>query len=196
MPTGVSLRDADERLFGAAERVLLRDGPSGLTSRAVTDEAGVAKGVLHRHFADFDDFLAGLVHDRAARLDVPATALLALAGTGTVAGNLAVAVTEALGPVAMAMLALVTFRDELRHRLRETWPAGLPLIAEIVGMVRAYLLAEQELGRVAADADAGMLSPMLIGSVHLLLADRTGEPPVPDAVRALMEGVLASATRR
>jgi AcrR family transcriptional regulator len=195
MPTGVSLRDAHERLFGAAERVLLRDGPSGLTSRAVTDEAGVAKGVLHRHFTDFDNFLAGLVHDRAARLDVSAAALLALAGTGTVAGNLAAAVTEALGPVAMAMLALVTFRDELRHRLRETWPAGLPLIAEIVGMVRAYLIAEQELGRVAADADAGMLSPMLIGSVHLLLADRTGEPPAPDAVRALIEGVLVGATR-
>ena len=57
MPTGIALQDARERLFAAAERILLRDGPSGLTSRAVTDEAGVAKGVLHRHFADFDDFL-------------------------------------------------------------------------------------------------------------------------------------------
>jgi AcrR family transcriptional regulator len=54
VPTGVALRDVREQLFGAAERVLLRDGPSALTSRAVTDEAGVAKGVLHRHFADFD----------------------------------------------------------------------------------------------------------------------------------------------
>jgi AcrR family transcriptional regulator len=190
MPTGVILRDARERLFEAAERVLVRDGPSGLTSRAVTDEAGVAKGVLHRHFADFDDFLAGLVHDRATRLEMSTAALLALAGTGSVAGNLAEAVTAALGPVAVAMLALVTFRDDLRHRLRETWPVGLPLIAEIVRMVSAYLLAEQSLGRIAADADAGMLSPMLIGSVHLLLADRTGEPPAPDAVRALVEGVL------
>ena len=195
MPTGVTLRDARERLFEAAERVLLRDGPSGLTSRAVTDEAGVAKGVLHRHFADFDDFLAGLVHDRATRLEMSAAALLALAGAGTVAGNLAEAVTAALGPVAMAMLALVTFRDELRHRLRETWPVGLPLIAEIVHMVRAYLLAEQSLGRVAADADPGMLAPMLTGSVHLQLADRTGEPPTPDAVRALVEGALGGVLR-
>jgi AcrR family transcriptional regulator len=191
MPTGVSLRDARERLFEAAERVLRRDGPSGLTSRAVTDEAGVAKGVLHRHFADFDDFLAGLVHDRATRLEVSAAALLALAGSGTVAGNVAEAVTEALGPVATAMLALVTFRDELRRRLRETWPVGLPLIAEIVAMVRAYLLAEQALGRISGEADVGMLSPMLIGSVHLLLADRRGEPPSPDAVRELVEGALS-----
>nr|MDQ6938034.1 TetR family transcriptional regulator [Actinomycetota bacterium] len=54
MPTGVALRDAREQLFHAAERVLLRAGPNALTSRAVTTEAGVAKGVLHRHFADFD----------------------------------------------------------------------------------------------------------------------------------------------
>jgi AcrR family transcriptional regulator len=42
MPTGVALRDAREQLFAAAERVLLRAGPNGLTSRAVTAEAGVA----------------------------------------------------------------------------------------------------------------------------------------------------------
>jgi AcrR family transcriptional regulator len=67
VPTGVALRDVREQLFDAAERVLLRDGPRALTSRAVTTEAGVAKGVLHRHFADFDAFLAALVEDRIAR---------------------------------------------------------------------------------------------------------------------------------
>jgi len=56
MPTGVAIRDVRAQLFDAAERVLRRDGPSGLTSRAVTAEAGVAKGVLHRHFDDFDAF--------------------------------------------------------------------------------------------------------------------------------------------
>ncbi len=64
MPTGVAIRDAREQLFDAAERVLLRDGPNGLTSRAVTTEARCAKGVLHRHFADFDAFLAELMLDR------------------------------------------------------------------------------------------------------------------------------------
>ena len=68
MPTGVALHDPREQLFAAAERILLRDGPQALTSRAVTTEAGCAKGVLHRHFADFDDFLAALVRDRIAQL--------------------------------------------------------------------------------------------------------------------------------
>jgi len=75
VPTGVHLRDARRQLFDAAERVLLRAGPSGLTSRAVTDEAGCAKGVLHRHFTDFDAFLAELVLDRAEQLEAQAGAL-------------------------------------------------------------------------------------------------------------------------
>src|ERR1700753_3994886 len=99
MPTGVHLRDARQQLFDAAERVLLRDGPSGLTSRAVTDEAGCAKGVLHRHFPDFDGFLVDLVLDCAALLETKAEALRASAGTGLVTENLARALTALFGPV-------------------------------------------------------------------------------------------------
>ena len=195
MPTGITIQDPRERLFAAAERVLLRAGPSGLTSRAVTDEAGVAKGVLHRHFADFDDFLAALVHDRVTRLELTTAALLGSAGTGTVAGNLAAALAAALEPVAVAMVALITFRDELRARLREAWPEGVPLLAEASRMVSAYLEAERGLGRVAGDADPGVLAPMLIGAAHLLLADRTGDRPAPEAIRAMVAGTLAPAVQ-
>ena len=69
VPTGIPIRDIRDQLFDAAERVLLRDGPSALTSRAVTTEAGVAKGILHRHFPDFDAFLAALVLTHIERLD-------------------------------------------------------------------------------------------------------------------------------
>jgi AcrR family transcriptional regulator len=193
MPTGISILDPRERLFAAAERVLLRDGPSGLTSRAVTDEAGVAKGVLHRHFTDFDDFLAALVHDRVTRLELTTAALLGAAGTGTVAGNLAEALAAAMDPVAVAMVALITFRDELRARLREAWPTGVPLLAEAVRMVSAYLEAERRLGRIAGDRDPSMLAPALIGAAHLLFADRTGGRPAPEAVRAMVAEALPGA---
>src|SRR4051812_3176914 len=84
VPTGMALRDVRRQLFDAAERVLLREGPSALTSRAVTVEAGCAKGVLHRHFDDFDAFLAEFVMDRAQRLDPQAVALRESAGRGTI----------------------------------------------------------------------------------------------------------------
>jgi hypothetical protein len=57
-------------------------------------------------------------------------------------------------------------------------------------MILLGLLEEQLLGRVRAGADADALARMLIGSPHLLFADRMGEPPGPDAVRALVEEVL------
>ena len=84
MPTGVHLRDVREQLFGAADRLLVEGGPSALTSRAVTTEAGVAKGVLHRHFDDFDAFLAEFVLDRVDKMDARAKELLGVAGAGTV----------------------------------------------------------------------------------------------------------------
>ena len=191
MPTGVGIRDAGERLFDAAERVLLRDGPDALTSRAVTAEAGVAKGVLHRHFDDFDAFLAEFVLDRVDRMDAQAATLLQSAGTGTVVGNLSDALTAVFGSVAVAIVPLITFRDELRARLRQTWPAGVPVLTEAVVMVASYLTVERGLGRIAADADIDTLAPTLIGAAHLLFADRTGIPPEPGAVRKMVTTVLA-----
>jgi AcrR family transcriptional regulator len=190
LPTGVALRDVRDQLFDAAERVLLRDGPSALTTRSVTTEAGVAHGVLHRHFADFDAFLAELVLDRVERMDSQAAALCEAAGTRTVAGNLADALTTLFGSVAVAIVALITFRDELRARLRQTWPAGVPLLTEAVVMIGDYLTAERDLGRIAAGADVATLAPTLIGAAHLLYADRTGTPPEADAVRKMVTTVI------
>jgi AcrR family transcriptional regulator len=181
MPTGVALRDPREQLFAAAERVLLRGGPNALTSRAVTDEAGCAKGVLHRHFADFDAFLAELVLDRIARLDdLP---LHDRAGTGTVTDNLAAALTEVFGPVAVAVVGLVTFRDGLRARLRAAGLPGIPLLAQAATAVAAYLAAERDLGRIPSGADVDILSLTLIGSTHLLFAGAEGTPPAEEVRR-------------
>jgi AcrR family transcriptional regulator len=194
VPTGVHIRDARKQLFDAAERVLLRDGPSALTSRAVTVEAGVAKGVLHKHFADFDAFLAEFVLDRVDQLDPQATALLESAGTGTVVGNLSDALAAVFSSVAVAIVPLITFRDELRARLRETWPAGVPVLTEAVTVIAAYLTAERDLGRLSGDAEVDLLAPTLIGAAHLLFADRTVDPP-DDAVRRMVATVVGGALR-
>ncbi len=191
MPTGVALRAVKEQLFKAADRVLLRDGPSGLTSRAVTTEAGVAKGVLHRHFEDFDAFLAEFVLDRVDKMDAQAEALNDAAGTGTVVDNLTGALTALFGSVAVAIVALVTFRDELRARLRDAWPAGVPVLTDAITMIGGYLTAERELGRLESQAHVDYLSAALIGTAHLLFADRTGPKPDVEAVRAMVANVLA-----
>jgi AcrR family transcriptional regulator len=192
MPTGVHLRDARQQLFDAAERVLLRDGPGALTSRAVTDEAGTAKGVLHRHFSEFDAFLAELVLDRAARLEADARALRESAGTGTVPDNLTTALTTLFGPVPVAIIPLITFRDGLRARLRQAVPGGgIAILSQVTTAVSAYLTDERELGRIAADADISSLTLSLVGGGHLLFADRDPDRPSTATVGRYVTSVLS-----
>jgi AcrR family transcriptional regulator len=189
VPTGVAIRDVREQLFDAAERVLLRDGPSALTSRAVTDEASVAKGVLHRHFDDFDAFLAEFVLDRVNRMDAQAAALREAAGIGAVIDNIADALTAVFGSVAVAIVPLVTFRLQLRVRLRRDWPAGVPVLTDAAIMLAEYLTAERDLGRISANAEPDGLAPMLIGTGHLLFADRTNQPDAA-TLRKMVNDVL------
>lgn len=191
MPTGVALHDARTHLFAAAERVLMRGGPDALTSRAVTEEAGVAKGVLHRHFADFDDFLAELVRDRIALLRADAERRVRTAGSATVASNVADALTGVLDPVNLGLVGVVIFRDGLRGRLRSTTPYGLPILTEATAGLAAYLGAEKALGRLRADADPDALALTLIGTGHLLFAG----PADPAVVRTTVEWIVAGAVR-
>ncbi|WP_422771560.1 TetR/AcrR family transcriptional regulator [Plantactinospora sp. WMMC1484] len=176
-------------------RVLVRDGVTGLTSRAVTAEADVAKGVLHRHFADFDAFLTELVLDRIAGIEAQAAALRDLAGTGGVADNLTRALMTLFEPVMVAIVVLVIARDELRARLRMAGTARFPLVGEGAAMIAGYLRAERDQGRIAPDADVDTLAPTLIGAAHLLFTERNDSPPEPAAVRNVVTTVLASATR-
>ena len=192
MPTGVAIRDPRGQLFDAAERVLLRDDPGGLTSRAVTVEAGVAKGVLHRHFADFDEFLAELALDHIARIGALDADLRAAAGTGTVAGNLAAALPDVFSSVILALIRVVIARDELRDRLRAATGSRIPLVSESTALVVGYLAAERDLGRVAAGADIDTLAPTMIGAVHLLFTDADGAPEAV-AVARTVAAVLAAA---
>ncbi|WP_206784856.1 TetR/AcrR family transcriptional regulator [Amycolatopsis sp. MtRt-6] len=198
MPTGVHLRDVRGQLFHAAERVLLRDGPNALTSRAVTTEADVAKGVLHRHFADFDDFLAELVRDRLARLADQAALLEAAAGTRSVTENLVDALTDLFDPISVALTSLIFFRDELRTRLRgESGEKGLPILSEAQAMLATYLSAEREQGRIAPNADLSALAVSLIGAAHLIFAGRPRQSlPDPTELEKMVNTVMADPLQR
>ncbi|MFI6826815.1 TetR/AcrR family transcriptional regulator [Kribbella sp. NPDC050241] len=190
MPTGVAMRDVREQLFDAAERVLLRDGPDALTSRAVTTEAGCAKGVLHRHFTDFDTFLTELVQDRIRRLGGQGDLLLGCVGRGAIADNLTGFLTELFSSVAVAIVGLTISRDGLRARLRQSSPTGVPILTEAVAAIAGYLTAERDRGRLDAGADVDTLALTLIGSAHMLFADRTGTPPSPEALQRLVGSVV------
>ncbi|MEU1019132.1 TetR/AcrR family transcriptional regulator [Streptomyces sp. NPDC005898] len=177
-PRGVAIPDLRERLFDAAERIVARDGASALTSRAITGEAGCAKGVLHTHFGGVDAFVAELVLDRFARTAREAAKLPARAGRDTVAGNLmgvALSLLNSLDPgvVGLAMTSHATSRT-----LREAMAAGAPGFASIQDALTGYLDAELRLGRLADGTDTAAIALALVGTVHHLLM--TGWAGVPD----------------
>jgi AcrR family transcriptional regulator len=174
--------------------VLERDGPSGLSSRAITREAGVATGLLWSHFADLDDLLASCILDRARSFVEHAEALSSRAGTGTVVDNLTEA-ASAMAPALALMFNLVMSRPSLAHRLQALVGAGdEPSLLTVEGAFAAYLEAEKREGRVAPGVDAPALSIALVGAVHHLLM--TGRLAMMGQVVATFAGSLGAGDDR
>ncbi|WP_432121814.1 TetR/AcrR family transcriptional regulator [Streptomyces sp. S1] len=191
-PRGVATPDVRERLFAAAERVLAEGGPGALTSRAVTTEAGCAKGLLHAHFAGLDEFVAELCLDRFARTAATAGALSGLVGRGSVAENLDTVVLALLGSGGPAVSGLALTRPVATVRVREALEAGAPGFAAVQEAVTDYLEAERRLGRVADAVEPSVAALALVGTAHHLLM--TSRPGTPDP-RALMTDLVASLLR-
>ena len=190
-PRGRAIPGVREQLFQAADRLLVRAGPTALTTRAITSEAGVANGVLHRHFRDLDTFLAEFAADRLRAIADTAAALPARAGQGTVIGNLTDATLALFGSSALALVNLVASRPALGTALEHVTTAGSGL-GDVEKHFTAYLEAEKRLGRIAADADTQTIAFTLLGSVHhLMVTNPAGLPDLPQRVRRIVEALAA-----
>ena len=195
MARGVAIPEVREQLFAAAGRVLAREGPTGLTTRAVTAEAGVSNGVLHRHFRDIDDFLASFTASRLQAIAGDAAALPGRAGHGSIAGNLTDATVAVFGTDAQALMSLVVARPELGAALQhDAGTAGG--LGDIERHFAGYLDAEKELGRIGPAADTRTLAFTLLGTAHHLVVTGRGDAPglrreVQRIVAALVTGMDA-----
>lgn len=167
MPRGVAIPELRQQLFTAAERVILRDGPSRLSGRAVTTEAGVAAGLLYAHFTDLDDFLAAYAVDRSFVV-IAAAPLTDRAGTGDIAANLADALLAIPRDTLTALARLLVLRPELAERVHDVLGDETALDA-IERAAAAYLDAERRLGRLAASTDPRAVALALVGALHHLV---------------------------
>jgi len=188
MARGVAIPEVREQLFAAADRVLARNGAAGLTTRAVTAEAGVSNGVMHRHFRDLDEFLASFVAGRLEAIADGAAALPARAGQGSVTGNLTEAMVEVFGASAQALMSLVAAKPELGAALEHD-AGGL---GDIERHFAAYLDAEKKAGRIGPGADTQTLAFTLLGTVHhLVLTGRGDAPGLGQQVRRIVAALVA-----
>jgi len=186
MPTGRALEDPRTTLLDAGRRLLASEGPTALTSRSVAVASGVAKGVLHRHFEDFDAYLAALVTQDAARIQ---------AIEPRVAGSAPAAVTDVIEqvftPTTVGLVALVISRDGVRRRARPVGAFGIPLLMDATAAVVDVLAAGRDVGWIRADADVAALALALVGSAHLLYAGDRGAFPDHTAVHEVVTSILA-----
>ncbi len=187
-PRGVAIPDLRERLFGAAEQVLAREGPAALTSRAITAEAGCAKGLLHAHFDGLDEFVAELVLNRFARTAHQVGELPGQAGHATVADNLATATFALLNSLDPTVIGLAMTRPAAALRIRQALEAGAPSFTAVQDAFCAYLDAEQRLGRLPDGTDSVSIALALVGTVHHLLMTSWATAPDP---REQMKRVIA-----
>ncbi|MFE0190472.1 TetR/AcrR family transcriptional regulator [Streptomyces sp. NPDC058989] len=176
-PRGVAIPDPRERLFAAAERVLSREGPAALTSRAITTEAGCAKGMLHTHFDGLDAFVAELALDRLARTAREAARLPGRAGRATVADNLVTVALTLLNSLEPAVVGLAMTRPGAALRIRRALEAGAPGFTATQDAIGEYLDAERRLGRLPDGTDTATVALALVGTLHhLLMTNWAGAP--------------------
>jgi AcrR family transcriptional regulator len=198
-PRGLAIPDVHEQLFQAAERLLLREDAADLSGRAVTREAGLAVGLLHNHFGDFDSFLSAFVLDRLRRAAASFGDLPSRAGTGTVAGNLTDAAQSLLGPDTLVLSRLVASRPSVLARSIHAHTAAAHPRSLLETAVFSYLQREQQLGRVEDDADIEATAVALVATVHqLLLMPRSDEQAASDVllrVTAVLVSGIAGRSR-
>jgi len=186
---GVAIPQLREQLFAATERILARDGAAGVTSRAITDEAGCAKGVLHNHFDGLDGFLAEFAIDRVRQTMALVADLPDQAGQGTVIGNVSAAAATVFGSGVSMAAALIMARPALMTRIGGIFETDGPL-GEVEAVFASYLHAEQSLGRLPADADTDTLAFSLVGSVHHMFFTQRGTPLDPERVHKIVTALL------
>jgi AcrR family transcriptional regulator len=68
MPVEIQRRAATEALLDAAERLLIRVGHAGITTRGVAAEAGVNHGLVHYYFGSMEELFLQVLKRFTARL--------------------------------------------------------------------------------------------------------------------------------
>ncbi|MFF8414609.1 TetR/AcrR family transcriptional regulator [Streptomyces omiyaensis] len=166
------------KLVDTTIRLVREVGYAKTTTRAIAQAAGVAEGTLYRHFPDKATLFAEAVLQQNKHVVDWIETLPARAGTATVATNLTDCLTHlATLRADILPLELAILTDPELARVTPP-PGALP---GPPGRLAEYLRAEQDLGRLRADADPDHCAVVLLA----LLFGMAMHPPLPPDQRLL-----------
>lgn len=195
MPRGVARAAGREMLLEAAQQLLEAAGPSALTVRSIAEAAGVATGLLYRHFGDRDELLVALVV-RGFRTQAEQSAdLHGRVGQDSVQANLSWYGHTVVQPGTRALARLMSVRPDLLASVQAALGRpDTPGLDHMEDTVQAYLEGEQRQGRVNPEAVTSSAAVILVSAWHRLLtsnptATTSDADAVTNVVRTLVAGL-------
>ena len=174
-----------ERIIDAAADVMRTRGFARTTTKEIARAAGFSEATLYKQFADKTDLFLAVLRERMPSFGPLLERLVAHAGEGDLRANLTEIAAAAyafyaanfpmLGSIFSEPAILAAHRDNLRKVGAGPHRANERLVD--------YFRAEQQHGRVAADADLELAAAMLLGACFqtAFLASFEGSAPPTNA---------------
>ncbi|MEI7034132.1 helix-turn-helix domain-containing protein [Streptomyces pratensis] len=157
-------KPARVRIVDAAHDLMLSIGLARTTTKEIARAAGCSEAALYKYFSGKEELFVTVLTERLPRLGSRLTDLTA--GRGTVEGNLtdiarqAALFYEQTFPMAASLYA----EPQLRHRHEQGMRELDTGPHRPIQQLDAYLRAEQDMGRVRADADTYAAASLLLGA--------------------------------
>jgi AcrR family transcriptional regulator len=194
-------KPARVRILDAAHELMLTVGLARATTKEIAKAAGCSEAALYKHFASKEDLFIRVLAERLPRLGPLLTSLAAEPGRHTLEENLteiarqAALFYEQSFPIAASLYAETQLKRRHDDAMRQM---GMGPHKPIEGL-DAYLRAEQDAGRIRADADTFAAASLLLGACaqRAFAYDATPEgvrPPLDDFARRLARTLLAGVT--
>jgi AcrR family transcriptional regulator len=152
-----------QKILDAAQRLIERDGSTGLTTKGIAREAECAEGTLFTHFKTKEDLSLAVVLENAPKfreeLARPRVGKLTLAKNFEDIAMASLGFFEKLIPLATSLFADVDLLK--RHRKMMAEEKRGP--QDVFALVGAYISGEQQLGRIGSDVIPASATALLLG---------------------------------
>ena len=187
-----------DRILDAAADVMSRLGLAKATTKEIARAAGCSEALLYKHFREKEEIFLGVLKHRLPNLTATLAALPGQAGTGSVRDRLVEVVDLGVRFYAggLAIGSSMLGDPQLVRRHRE-WLVTRGLGPQQANrMLADYLRAEQEAGRVAAEADADAVAAMLLGASYQrafflrLMGEEALAPPAAEFAGSVVDAAL------